>query len=234
MGKALTPEERERIVELAGASPALCRLLEDDGELLPFLLKDVPGEVGERLRAQWYGRILGGMGSGCRIGPGVTMYAPEHIHLGDGASVEGRAHLDARGEGIRIGAHSKMCFACFLKDENPEGYIHIGTHSYIGSHSLIYGNKGVEIGDDVLAAPQMMIVPYQHIFDARDKLIRQQGGRQSKVVIEDDVYLGMGVRVLLGVTIGHGAVVGAGAVVNKDIPPYAVAAGVPARVLRYR
>jgi acetyltransferase-like isoleucine patch superfamily enzyme len=92
----------------------------------------------------------------------------------------------------------------------------------------------VDIGDHVLAAPQMMIVPYQHIFGSREKLIREQGGLTERVVVEDDVYLGMSVRVLCGVTIGRGAVVGAGAVVRKDIPPYAVAVGLPARVIRYR
>jgi acetyltransferase-like isoleucine patch superfamily enzyme len=234
MSAALSAGERERIIALAGANPALCRLIEDDAELLPFLLKEVPGKVGERLRAEWYGRILGNLGEGCRIGPGVTMLAPERIHLGESCSVEGEVHLDARGAGIRVGAHTKICFGSFLTDENADGHIHVGTHSYIGSHSIIYGNSGVEIGDDVLAAPQMMIVPYQHIFASREKLIREQGGLQAKVVVEDDVYLGMGVRVFYGVTIGRGAVVGAGSVVRKDIPPHAVAAGVPARIIRYR
>jgi acetyltransferase-like isoleucine patch superfamily enzyme len=232
--KIVTRDEREQLIALAGANPALCRLIEDDGELLPFLLKDVPGAVGERLRAEWYGHILAGLGTGCHIGPGVTLRAPERVTLDDGVTVEGQAHLDARGQGIRIGAHSKVCFGAFLKNENPEGYIHIGTHSYFGSQGIIYGNRGVEIGDDVLIAPQCMIVPYQHIFATREKPIREQGGLQEKVVVEDDVYMGMGVRVLLGITIGRGAVVGAGAVVTKNVPPYAVAVGVPARVVRYR
>ena len=53
-------------------------------------------------------------------------------------------------------------------------------------------------------------------------------------MIEDDVWLGMGVKVMDGVRIGRGAVVGANAVVTKDIPPYSVAVGVPARVIRKR
>ena len=56
----------------------------------------------------------------------------------------------------------------------------------------------------------------------------------APVVIEDDADLGVGSVILPGVTIGRGAVIGAGAVVAADVPPYAVAAGVPARVLRYR
>jgi acetyltransferase-like isoleucine patch superfamily enzyme len=79
-----------------------------------------------------------------------------------------------------------------------------------------------------------MIVPYQHAFADPGRPIAEQGGEAGPVAIADDVYLGMGVRVLLGVTIGRGAVVGAGAVVTRDVPPYTVAAGVPARPLRSR
>src|SRR5437763_9978839 len=115
MAEALTREERDQIIALAGASPALCRLIEDDGELLPFLLKDVPGEAGRRLRAEWYGRILGRLGEGCAIGPGVTMLRPERIALDDGVGVEGQVHFDARGQGIRIGAHTEICFGSYLQ-----------------------------------------------------------------------------------------------------------------------
>lgn len=234
MGQTLTDKDRERLIALAGANPSLCRLLDDDSELLPFLLKDVPGQVGERLRAEWYGSILGDMGAGCRIGSGVTMREPARVRLAERVTVEDQAHLDARGTGIHIGPHTQVCFGSYLKDETPEGYIHVGAHSYVGAHSIIFGHRGVEIGDHVLMAPQTMIVPYQHNFGDKDQLIHDQGGVMEKVVIEDDVYLGMAVRVLSGVTIGHGTVVGAGAVVTSSLPPYAIAVGVPARVLRYR
>lgn len=234
MGATLTDAERDSLIALVGASPALCRLIEADGELLPFLLKDIPGDVGQRLRMEWYGRILGTLGDDSSIGPGVTMLNPARIHLAESASVDGGTHLDARGQGIRIGRHTHVCFGSFLKNETAQGYIHIGAHSYLGSQGVIYGHAGVEIGQHVLIAPQVAIVPYQHHSADRNKLIAEQGGMMEKVVIEDDVYLGMSVRILLGVTIGRGAVVGAGAVVTRDIPPYAVAVGVPARVRRFR
>ena len=234
MARILAETDRERLIASTGANPALCRLLDDDGELLPFLLKDVPGEAGERLRGEWYGHILGEMGAGCRIGGSVTMHEPARLRLAEHATVEDQAHFDARGAGIRIGPHAQVCFSSYLKDETPEGYIHVGAHSYVGAHSIIFGHRGVEIGDHVLLAPQTMIVPYQHNFGAKGRLIHDQGGVMEKVAIEDDVYLGMAVRVLSGVTIGRGTVVGAGAVVTKNLPPYAIAVGVPARVIRYR
>jgi acetyltransferase-like isoleucine patch superfamily enzyme len=162
------------------------------------------------------------------------MYRPERIHFGERVTVEDQVHLDARGAGIRAGAGAQLCFGSYLKNETPEGYIHIGEGTYIGAHSVIYGHRGLEIGDHVLIAPQALIVPYQHNFESKEKLICEQGGQMEKVVIEDDVYMGMAVRVLSGVCIGRGAVVGAGAVVTKNVPPYVVVAGVPARVLRYR
>ena len=61
-----------------------------------------------------------------------------------------------------------------------------------------------------------------------------QGHATGRIVIEDDVWLGMGVKVMDGVRIGQGAVIGAGAVVTKDIPPYSIALGVPARVTSKR
>lgn len=57
---------------------------------------------------------------------------------------------------------------------------------------------------------------------------------RGDIVVEDDVWLGLHVCVMDGVTIGQGAVIGAGAVVTKDIPPYAIAGGVPASVIRFR
>ena len=57
---------------------------------------------------------------------------------------------------------------------------------------------------------------------------------RGDIVIGSDVWIGTGVTILSGVTIGHGAIVATGAVVTRDIPPYAIAAGVPARVVRYR
>lgn len=92
----------------------------------------------------------------------------------------------------------------------------------------------IRIGCDVQIAPYCAFYPYNHGF-APDELIRKQP-LQTKggIVIDDDAWLGVGVIVLDGVRVGKGAVIGAGAVVAEDIPDGAIAAGVPARVVKMR
>ncbi len=73
-----------------------------------------------------------------------------------------------------------------------------------------------------------------HNFADTSQKIIDQGVTCKGIVIEDDCWLGFGVKVLDGVTIGKGSVIGAGAIVTKDIPPFSIAVGVPARVIKSR
>lgn len=114
------------------------------------------------------------------------------------------------------------------------GQIVLGENVYVGPFSVLYGHGGLKVGSDVLIAGQCMLIPANHRFDKVNTPIARQGISAYGIVIEDNVWIGSGVRILDGVTIGAGSVVAAGAVVNASIPPLAVAAGVPARVIRYR
>ena len=80
----------------------------------------------------------------------------------------------------------------------------------------------------------VVIIPYNHLFEDPSVQIFKQGSSQQGVFIEDDVWIGAHVTVTDGVRIGKGSVIGAGAVVTRDIPPYSVAVGVPARVIKSR
>jgi maltose O-acetyltransferase len=110
----------------------------------------------------------------------------------------------------------------------------IGNRSGIGLDSKIYCDGEVIVGDNVLTGPDLVIHTAEHKFNSRQEIIKDQGSFILPVEICDDVYIGSRVLILPGVKIGKGAVIGAGAVVTRNIPEYAVAVGVPARVLRYR
>lgn len=114
------------------------------------------------------------------------------------------------------------------------GTIDIGAHCTIQLFCVLYGHGGLTIGNFVRIATQTVIVPSNHNFDRLDIPISQQGYTAKGVTIEDDVWIGAGCKILDGVTIGQGSVIGAGSVVNRSIPPYSVAVGVPARVIRKR
>jgi len=115
------------------------------------------------------------------------------------------------------------------------GSVAIGARTSLQPRCQLSAYKSpINIGSDVQIAPNCAFYPYNHGI-ARGDLIRVQP-LQSKggIVIGDDAWLGVSVTVLDGATIGKGAVIGAGSVVNDHIPDYAVASGVPAKVVRMR
>jgi maltose O-acetyltransferase len=111
--------------------------------------------------------------------------------------------------------------------------IELGDDSSIGVNCMV--PYDLKVGNDVMMGPGVIVVGENHRFDRADIPMRLQGyTRYPPVQIEDDVWIGARAVILPGVRIGRGAIVGAGAIVTKDVPPYAVCVGNPARVLRYR
>ena len=114
------------------------------------------------------------------------------------------------------------------------GSISISEDVFIGPYTVIYGHGGVSIGKDSLIAMHCRILSSNHAIPDRSHRIRWESDVHLPTAIGEDVWLGAGVTVLGGVTIGNGCVVGAGAVVTKDLPPYSIAVGVPAKIVRTR
>lgn len=111
--------------------------------------------------------------------------------------------------------------------------IKIGDNSGLGVRCEINGE--VEIGNNVMMGPDVIIYTRNHAFRDKNTLIMNQGYYQpQKVVISDDVWIGRRVIILPGVHIGKGAVIGAGAVVAKNVPEYAIAVGNPVVIKGYR
>ncbi len=98
----------------------------------------------------------------------------------------------------------------------------------------MYGAGGLKIGNGVRIAALSTIVPANHIFEDRERYIYKQGLNKIGITIEDDVWIGSGVRVLDGVTIKKGCVIGANSVVTKSTEEFGVYVGVPAKLIKYR
>ncbi|WP_091122287.1 acyltransferase [Nocardioides terrae] len=127
---------------------------------------------------------------------------------------------------MRIGAHTSFHWrATFYQ---PDG-VRIGAHTIIGNDCFLDGRRTLVIGDNVNIGGHVQIFTLEHNPDAHDFAV--QGG---PVVIGDRAYVATRATILPGVTIGEGAVVAAGAVVTKDVAPYAIVGGVPAKFLRER
>jgi acetyltransferase-like isoleucine patch superfamily enzyme len=118
---------------------------------------------------------------------------------------------------------------------NPER-ISFGDNVHIGSRSHIWAGPSlgrITIGDDVLIGPDVMITAASYRFDDGSP-VTSQVMDEGDITIGDDVWLGAKVVVLPGVSIGAGAIIGASAVVSKNIPDFAIAVGIPARVVGQR
>ncbi len=114
------------------------------------------------------------------------------------------------------------------------GDIKIGNYSTINPYTIIYGQGGVKIGNGVRIAAHCTIVPSNHRYDNPNEFIFKQGLSKQGIVIEDDVWLGTGVKVLDGVTIKRGCIIGANAVVTHSTEEYGVYVGIPARKIKTR
>ena len=114
------------------------------------------------------------------------------------------------------------------------GSIKIEEQVFLGPYCVLYGNGGLNIGRNTVIAGHTFIVASNHNFDDLDVPIGLQMETTEGVTIGEDVWIGCGARILDGVSIGKGCVIGAGSVVNKSVPDYSVAVGVPARVVRLR
>lgn len=128
--------------------------------------------------------------------------------------------------GIKIGKGSTIHMKARFYDPRN---IEIGEDSIIGEGAVLDGRDLLSIGDHVDIATEVMIYNSQHDVNQENFI-----AINAPVKIEDYVFIGPRAIILAGVTVGRGAIVGAGAVVTKDVPPYAMVGGVPAKIIGER
>ena len=166
----------------------------------------------------------------CRIGR-VLACLRKNVTIDQTCSISPEAKICARGSAISIGAHSSVAAGACV-----QGNVHIGENCSVQMYTILCGYKeaSITIGQGVRIAAHCMMVSANHRFDDPDRPIRTQGMHYGPIVIEDDVWVASRVNIMAGVTVGKGSVLAAGAVVTKDVPPYSIMAGVPAKCIGKR
>lgn len=156
------------------------------------------------------------------------------IYVGNDVLLKRNCDLlaDKRKKSIIIGNHSEVHEDCVFRVFG--GYIHIGEKCSINRSGMIWGASGVTIGNKVRIGPRINITTNNHVFSDRNRPIMDQGSEFAPIVIKNDVWIGVNVTILPGVTVGEGAVIGAGAVVTKDVAPFSIVVGVPAKKIGER
>ena len=138
-------------------------------------------------------------------------------------------------KGYRFKSYGKFFTVSDTTSIFKKNSVEVGDFVYFGQRAHIVAN--VKVGHFVMFATDVAILGGDHRFDlvgVPTRFTGRDGLHELQTVVEDDVWVGHGVIIIAGVTIGEGAVIGAGSVVTKDVPPYAVVAGVPAKIIRYR
>jgi acetyltransferase-like isoleucine patch superfamily enzyme len=140
----------------------------------------------------------------------------------------------------KVGGHLLGCCKnCVIRIgvqlDRSSKYVFIGS-SQLGEYSVISARKGGEIyiGDNVIMGGRIVFHTLNHNFEKKDFLIKTQGISVKPIKIEDDCWIGSDTIILPGVTIGKGSVIGAGSVVTKDVAPYSVVVGNPAKMVKKR
>ncbi len=204
--------------------------------LVTTFFGDIPSIFfGTKLRNIMYKIIFRKLGKSGYIQSGTEFINAKSISIGDRVYLFKNIRLDARGDNNHLYLSDEVALEQGVQIGAMDNTtIYIDRKTYIGPNVCIGGPGNIKIGKNCLIAANSGIIANNHIFTDIHQNIAEQGVTRKGIVIEDNCWLGYGVKILDGVTIGEGSVIGAGAVVTKNIPPYSVAVGVPARVIKSR
>jgi galactoside O-acetyltransferase len=205
--------------------------------LITTILGDLPTiAMGPQLRRLAYRKIFKSIGNQVFIQHGVELIGSSCIEIGDEVNIFKGVRLDAKGHKNnkiyiqnRVTIERNVDIGCM-----DNSSIYIDENTYIAPGVCIAGQGDIHIGKNCMIAANSGIYANNHVFTDLSLPVKQQGTTREGIIIEDDCWLGHGVTVLDGVKIGKGSIIGAGAVVSKNIPPYSIAVGVPAKVIKDR
>ncbi|MBS4067187.1 MAG: acyltransferase [Sulfurimonas sp.] len=159
----------------------------------------------------------------------------DRLRIGPKTLIESNAIISIgpqKSEHISIGADCRIRSGSQIHTWG--GTVSIGDCSSINANCVLYGTGTINIGTHVRIAANCVIVSSSHSFEETTATIHDQGFTALGITIENNVWIGANVTILDGVTIGTGAIVGAGSVVRKNVAPFTIVAGVPAKIIKTR
>jgi len=173
------------------------------------------------------------LGSRCKIRYKSHIYLGRTTIIGDNVEINALSH-----EGIKMGCnvsiHRNTIIECTGVIRNIGVGLEIGNNVGIAQNCFIQVRGKVVIGNNVIFGPGVSLFSENHNYLETDKYINEQGESRIGVTIEDGVWVGSKAIILDGVVIGNNSIIAAGSVVTKSIPPFSIAAGVPAKVIKSR
>ncbi|HEY7790831.1 MAG TPA: acyltransferase [Vicinamibacterales bacterium] len=204
-------------------------------ELTVLLGQATPGALGLAIRKALYPGLLASCGRNVVFGQNVVLRHPNKIRIGGDVVIDDNCLVDAKGDGnagIAIGRGVFIGRNTILSCKNGE--MSIGDGANIGFNCEIFSASRVVVGPGALLAAYTYVIGGDHDFSDPHASVLSQSRRSQGVVIGEGVWTGAGAKILDGVRVGDHAIVGAGAVVREDVPDYAIAVGIPARVVGSR
>ena len=148
------------------------------------------------------------------------------------ARIHPKSVVELSGGYIKIGDRTYVDHGVILRAMG--GHIVIGSDCNINAYSFLSGAGGIKIDDHVMIGSHVSMYASNHVFESTSVPMASQGITALGIIIQFDVWVGTGVRILDSVVVGTGSVLAAGAVITKPTNPYSINAGVPSRPIGYR
>ncbi|MFK5889551.1 MAG: acyltransferase [Flavobacteriaceae bacterium] len=170
---------------------------------------------------------------------GAKIQFGHKIKVGSGLNLMKHSTINALSyNGVEIGNNFTLgkysIIECTGVLRNVGSSLKIGDNVGINHYCFIGVRGDIEIGDNVIFGPRVNIFSENHNFNKIDIPIKNQGVTKGKTTIGSDVWIGANVSIMSGVDIGNSCVIAAGSVVTKNIPPYSIVGGVPAKIIKNR
>lgn len=190
--------------------------------IYPYRLALFFNKIGQVFYTYWIRNAFGSFGEGTLIeGRFLKLVGPQNMHIGNNCNI---------GINIVMETYER------IREQKFNPRFELGNNSSIGNESHITCINSIKIGNDVRMGRKVFITDNAHGASESSLLDISPAMRplysKGSVVIEDCVWIGEMVSIMPGVTIGRGSIIGANSVITKNIPPYCMAAGNPAKVIK--